>query len=101
MPFVLFILVLQGASVLPAGGIGIVTPGRALPTRDSRIARNRVEVAAQRGTSAKQSAISRSVFAKVSDYVYTLAFDKPSCKISSMVKIWNDGYAAAQPPPSQ
>ena len=66
MPFVLFILALRAASVLPAGGIGIVAPGRALPTRDSRIARNRVEVAAQRGTSAKQSAVSRSAFVKVS-----------------------------------
>lgn len=50
----------------PAEAIGIVALDLALHTRDSPTVPKRVEAAAQLGTSAKQSAASRSVFAKVS-----------------------------------
>ena len=46
-----------------------------------------------------------AIFGGVSDYVYVLTMSefnaqKPSssCKVKSMKKIWNDGYAAKHPP---
>ena len=44
------------------------------------------------------TAIFYAVFANISDYVYTLNFDENTCKINSMHKIWNDGYAAKHTP---
>ena len=38
-----------------------------------------------------------AVFAGVSDYVYSASFS-PDCKVTNMIKIWNDGYAAKHPP---
>ena len=43
------------------------------------------------------AAIFYAVFAGFSDYVYALNFDKESCLIDKMTKIWNDGYAAKPP----
>ena len=45
-----------------------------------------------------------AVFGGVSDYVYVLQMSdsnpkaSSSCQVSSMTKIWNDGYAAKHPP---
>ena len=47
----------------------------------------------------RDSAVIYAVFAGFSDYAYSFGLDKSTCKIDSMTKIWNDGYAAAQPPP--
>ena len=38
-----------------------------------------------------------AVFAGFSDYVYSLNFDS-NCKVATMTKIWNDGYAAKHDP---
>ena len=46
----------------------------------------------------RHTAIFYAIFAGVSDYVYSLSFDVETCKINSMHKIWNDGYAAEHPP---
>ena len=47
---------------------------------------------------ARHTALFYAVFAGVSDYVYSLAFDAKTCKITDMHKIWNDGFASKHPP---
>jgi hypothetical protein len=39
-----------------------------------------------------------AVFGGFTDYVYSLQFAPDTCKINNMVKVWNDGYAAAHEP---
>ena len=52
-----------------------------------------------KGADAKtQKTLIYAVFAGYSDYVYIFGFEPTSCKIDSMRKVWNDGYAAAHMP---
>ena len=46
------------------------------------------------------TAVYMATFMGYSEYVYSLKFNSSSCKIDAMTKVWNDGYAKANMPPS-
>lgn len=57
-----------------------------------------VELKARAIDGARHTALFFAVFAGLSEYVYSLKFDPEECKITDMVKIWNDGFASQHPP---
>ena len=60
-----------------------------------------VDVKAAAYDESRSAMVFYAVFMGYSDYVYYLDMDSDTCKVKSMVKIWNDKYAANNIPPGE